>query len=47
MKIMVYGWLERFFDGLSKWAEKKRCRFAICPVCGRNRYSGQACQGGK
>jgi hypothetical protein len=43
MKVKVFQALERIFAFLGKiftaWSE--RC--ALCPDCGRNRYTGQSC----
>jgi hypothetical protein len=36
--------LERFFSGLEMLAQRQAMRFALCPECGRNRYSGRACK---
>lgn len=42
--VTACGYLERFFTWLSDWAQTMAWRFAVCPDCGRNRYSGRPCK---
>lgn len=44
MKVWIYSRLERLFARIEDWAGDQRTRFAICPDCGRNRYSGAPCK---
>lgn len=46
MKLLVYGWLEVFFRTIALWASRYEERFALCPHCGQNRYTGVPCYGG-
>ncbi len=43
MKIKLYQTLERVFSWIAEHAETLRERFAICPDCGENRYTGKPC----
>jgi hypothetical protein len=43
IKVAVFQVLEKFFERLEDWAKDKRMHFAICPDCGRNRYTGAPC----
>lgn len=44
MKVIVYTVLEGLFARLGEWAESARQHFAVCPDCGRNRYTGAPCK---
>lgn len=39
----LYSTLEDWFQLLEQWAGRMRERFAYCPDCGRNRYTGEPC----
>jgi hypothetical protein len=43
MKIRIYQSLEVLFKFIAEHAEKARQHFAICPDCGKNRYTGEGC----
>ncbi len=43
LKVRVYQELEFLFERLSALFETARQRFAICPDCGENRYTGKPC----
>ena len=43
VRIKILQALESFFQGLETMAGKMRERVAVCPDCGRNRYTGQPC----
>lgn len=43
IKIRIYQLLERLFALVAERAENARQHFAICPDCGRNRYTGTPC----
>ncbi len=43
MKIKLFQLLERGFGALETWARNRKERFAYCPDCGRNRYTGMSC----
>lgn len=43
MKIWLFTHIEGFLNTLVNHLETLRCRFAICPNCGRNRYTGEPC----
>ena len=43
MRIKVLQALESFFQSVETLAGKMREACAVCPDCGRNRYTGQPC----
>lgn len=43
MKIIILQTLERVFGTIASWATAMQERCAVCPDCGRNRYTGMAC----
>jgi len=43
MKIKAFQALERTFGVLADFFNGLRERCAVCPDCGRNRYTGQPC----
>jgi hypothetical protein len=45
IRLRVLGLLERFFRWLEYAASDWGNRVAVCPDCGRNRYSGRPCVG--
>jgi hypothetical protein len=47
MKLVLYGWLESLLAAIGSWALRQSERFALCSQCGRNRYTGIPCYGGK
>ena len=44
VKLWTLQFLEGFFGAVGDWAERMRQRCAICPDCGRNRYTGKPCK---
>lgn len=52
---MKYKWFEikyrvcepvyRLLQGIARTTDKLSQRFAYCNICGRNRYTGEACGG--
>jgi hypothetical protein len=47
IRIQVLQSLETIFALVESWASVLRERCAVCPDCGRNRYSGEPCVGAK
>jgi len=45
MKFFIYELLEHFFGIVERTASRLRERSALCPDCGRNRYSSEPCVG--
>lgn len=43
MKIKTLQLLEKIFEGLAHTFENLREVCAVCPDCGRNRYTGKPC----
>lgn len=43
MRIKTLQLLETLFERLETACGKMRERCAVCPDCGRNRYTGQPC----
>jgi hypothetical protein len=43
MRVKLLQLVERVLSCLAEWAENARQRCAVCPDCGRNRYSGPPC----
>jgi uncharacterized protein (DUF2235 family) len=41
MRLLFCRTLEAFFRRLENFARDAGERFAVCPDCGRNRYTGQ------
>lgn len=44
-KLRTAALLERLFAWLESWADTMRERVALCPECGRNRYTGKPRKG--
>lgn len=44
MKYRVFEYIYQTLQRLSAWLDNFSQRFAICPDCGRNRYSGEPCK---
>lgn len=44
MRIYLAAMFERAFAALEYWAQDMRMRAALCPDCGRNRYTGRPCK---
>lgn len=44
LKYNVYRFLEMAFRRLEYWAQEMAMKYAICPDCGRNGYTGKPCK---
>lgn len=42
-RIKIAQCLESLFAAIERWAGAMRERVALCPNCGRNRYTGERC----
>ena len=43
MRIRLYQTLEKLFSILAETFENLRQKFAVCPDCGENMYTGKPC----
>jgi len=44
--VKVFQVLERMFGALEAWSQRMKERYAICPDCRLNRYTGAPCKNG-
>lgn len=45
VKYFIYNQIHEKLSSLSEWIRDIGDRFAICPNCGKNRYTGEPCFG--